>query len=194
MESKDDDILSGVRKQKEKTWQNIFPRSGGDRDCPGRTSRNQPESGVIRKPRKVARILLTHLDMYPNQEFEFLLERECRWALRRRRYLSILLIGVKPLSVDSDVLLDFCNHISHHVRENDPVRILEDYRVGVILRSASEDHMLQVQGRIREGIRAYFEQLGEPVLVNDIQLGGACFPTHATTSRHLLQVAQQSLR
>ena len=127
--------------------------------------------------------------MLPEEILRFFLDFQCKLSMRLERYLSIILVTLQKLDIDT------CgNLISEQVRETDIFGVLEFRKVCVILPSANFDHLINILARIQTNIQDHITCSQEDQFNYRIKIGGACLPTHGTTPKDLLWASEENSR
>lgn len=122
--------------------------------------------------------------LFPEEYSRTLLERECNRALRYQQFFSILVIRLNIAGFYDPSLSSGIQLILEEIRGSDTIAALEGNKVVIILPYA--ENTPNVASRIINKIQGRLPQLQI--------MGGACYPTDATSVEGLLQVAQSRER
>jgi GGDEF domain-containing protein len=127
----------------------------------------------------------------PEDQFMFLLEVECNRAVRLNQYLSVVMVKLKRVEAGEHLLFQFAELMRDEIREIDVFGALQDKKVGIIVWSTDPEELLGIMARVRRRFKEQSSLSQEDPFSDSIRIGGACFPTHATTAQELLLGAEK---
>ena len=127
----------------------------------------------------------THI--LPEEYLRFLLVQECQRAERYSHFFSIVSIQLQTPELENLPVLAVADLIRGVIRSSDIVGSFQDRRLVVILHHAEDQNADDITARIREKIQYSLRRNPEK---GSIRIGGACFPSHASTVQDLLSVAE----
>ena len=132
--------------------------------------------------------------LLPEEPFRFILEKECKRAERYAHFFSILTVKLESSDLEDRLLPATASLIQGLIRNCDIMGSLQDKKLAVLIHYADAQNIDEIAARIRDRVQAHplpFQQNPEN---QSIKIGGACFPTHASTAQDLLSVAQERAR
>jgi hypothetical protein len=120
------------------------------------------------------------LNVLPEEQFNYLLEHECKHAQRYEHFFSLVMIRLEKSELNAALLTGALNLIRGVIRDSDIVGAFQDKKLAMILHYA--DNPDPIARRVVNKI-----QTGLPHL--ETKIGRACFPADATTVEDLLRVS-----
>jgi GGDEF domain-containing protein len=129
--------------------------------------------------------------LLPEELFRFLLEKECRRAVRYAHFFSLLLVKLEISDLEDSLLSTIANLIQGVIRKSDIIGILQDKQIVVILHHSDADGTQEITVRIRCRIQGLAHRIPQIPESQNIRIMGACFPTHACNAEDLFTAAQE---
>jgi GGDEF domain-containing protein len=117
----------------------------------------------------------------PAETFNYLLEKECKHAVRYEHFFSIAMIHSGQSDLGKDHLSQLISLITREIRECDVMGDLRGERLCVIFHQT--DNIREIMDRLLSKLRG-------KGLRFSLKFSGAVFPTDAATSSDLLVAAQ----
>ena len=131
--------------------------------------------------------------LLPEEPFRILLEKECRRAERYANFFSIMMVKSEWLDPESPLLSTTASLIQGMIRDSDVMGTLQGTHLVAILHHADAQNIDEITVRVRDRIWDQNPGLERNPGSQKIRIGGACFPTHASTPQDLLRAAQERL-
>jgi GGDEF domain-containing protein len=98
---------------------------------------------------------------------------------------------VKLSELEDPLLTTTTKIIRGAVRDSDIIGSLQDKHLAVILHHADAQNTDEIAIRIRGTLREFAQGLPQNPITQKLNVGAACFPTHAPTFQDLLKAAQE---
>jgi diguanylate cyclase (GGDEF)-like protein len=140
--------------------------------------------------------------LYNHKHFQVVLEKEIERSKRYKRPVSLLILDIDHFKQFNDtyghpvgdlVLREIAQAIREKLRANDFAARYGGEEFAVIVPENNEQGALQTAERIRQTIEKKVILSGNDKLHVTISIGCACYPTHATEQRDLIDKADKAL-
>ena len=125
-----------------------------------------------------------NLIILPEVQFKYLLEHECKRAMRYQYFFSLLMIKTENAKLESSLLRKIRMIIKHAIRDCDTLGAIHYNKLAILLCFADKPNA--IADRIFNKIQYDFPGI-------NIKVRGACFPLSATTAVDLLHECEDRI-
>lgn len=125
-----------------------------------------------------------NLNILPEAQFKYLLEHECKRALRYQYFFSLLMIKSENTKLEASLSNKIPVIIKNEIRDCDSIGAIHYNKLAILLCFADKPNA--IAGRI-------FNKIQYDIPGINIKVRGACFPLSATTAVDLLHECEDRI-
>ncbi len=127
------------------------------------------------------------------EAFGLILKQECNRAERYSYYFSILMVGLEASESEDTAYMTVAKLIRSAIRNSDMICFVQSKDLAVILHEADVQDTSVIVERIRQKTQPHPPHLPQVPKFQNLRIGWACFPTHASTVTDLLQLSKENV-
>ena len=124
------------------------------------------------------------LNVLPEMQFKYLLEHECKRALRFQYYFSLLIIKVENASSESHLISEIRNLIKNAIRDCDTLGAIQYNKLAILLCFTDQPNTIA---------RRILNKIQYDIPGINIKMSGVCFPLSATTAVDLFRECEAQI-
>jgi GGDEF domain-containing protein len=119
-----------------------------------------------------------NFDVLPEEQFRYLLEHECKCALRYQYFFSLLMLQLENLESQLPLLTEIPSLIKNVIRNSDTIGAIQYNKLAILLCCADKPNSIA---------RRILNEIEHKIPHIKIKVGEACFPVNATTAKDLFR-------